>query len=74
MRRIRVQGLLVTDYEDDHISALTEMAGWIAQGKLIYRETVVEGLEKAPQTFNRLFEGSNFGKLIIQVSDDPTKG
>lgn len=73
VRRIRVQGLLVTDYEDGHAEALKEMAGWIAQGELVYRETVVEGLENAPATFNRLFEGSNFGKLIIHVSDDPTK-
>lgn len=74
VRRIRVQGLLVTDYEDDHGRALADLAGWIRDGSLTYRETFVEGLENAPAAFNRLFEGSNFGKLIVQIGDDPTKG
>ncbi|MBT5434820.1 MAG: NADP-dependent oxidoreductase, partial [Rhodospirillaceae bacterium] len=39
---------------------------------MTYRETIVDGLENAPGAFNRLFEGSNFGKLIVRVGDDPT--
>jgi len=74
VRRIRVQGLLVTDFAEDDARARAELAGWIKEGAMTYRETIVDGLENAPVTFNRLFEGSNFGKLIVRVGDDPTGG
>ena len=74
VRRIRVQGFLVTDYADDDESARAELAGWIADGRMTWRETFVDGLENAPAAFNRLFEGGNFGKLIVRVGDDPTAG
>ncbi len=48
------------------------MAGWIKDGRLTYRETIVEGLENVPNAFNGLFSGSNFGKLIVRVADEPT--
>ena len=74
VRRIRVQGFLVTDYAAADERARAQLAGWIADGRMTYRETFVDGLENAPAAFNRLFEGSNFGKLIVRVSDDPTGG
>ena len=43
------------------------MAGWLAAGKLTYRETVVKGIETFPDTFLRLFSGEKLGKLIIEV-------
>ncbi len=73
-RRLKVEGFLVTDFDDQADGALKELAGWLAEGRIAWRQTVVEGLENAPAAFGRLFEGSNFGKLIVQVGDDPTKG
>ena len=48
-------------------------SGWLKEGKLKYREDVVEGLENAPKAFLGLFRGENFGKLIVRVGDDPTR-
>jgi NADPH-dependent curcumin reductase CurA len=43
------------------------MTGWIKAGKIKYREQMVEGLESAPEAFNGLLEGKNFGKVVIKV-------
>jgi NADPH-dependent curcumin reductase CurA len=72
VKRCRMEGFLVTDFDDRHEAARAEMAAWIKAGKLTWRETIVEGLENAPAAFNGLFAGSNFGKLIVKVADDPT--
>lgn len=71
VRRIRIEGFLVTDFSERHDEARRRLAGWIADGRLTWREDIVEGLENAPAAFNRLFDGSNFGKLLVQVSDNP---
>ena len=41
---------------------------WMAEGKIKYREDVVDGLENAPEAFLGLFSGENFGKLVVKVS------
>jgi len=70
-RRLKVQGFLVTDFEADAANARAELAGWLADGRITWRQTVVDGLENAPAAFGRLFEGSNFGKLIVRVGGEP---
>ena len=45
------------------------MAKWIKEGKIVYKEDIVEGLENAPEAFIGLMNGKNFGKLLIKVSD-----
>jgi len=61
----------------DHVlrreAFLRDVSGWLKEGKLKYKEDVVQGLENAPRAFLGLFQGKNFGKLIVQVSPDPTK-
>jgi hypothetical protein len=47
---------------------LEEFAGWVAEGKMIWRETVVEGLENAPEAFLKLFSGDNFGKIVVKLA------
>ncbi|MDG2064051.1 MAG: NADP-dependent oxidoreductase, partial [SAR324 cluster bacterium] len=47
---------------------LSELAKWIKEGKINYREDIVDGLENAPEAFIGLLEGKNFGKLMIHVS------
>ena len=61
---------LVFNYVSEYAEANRKLVDWVASGKLKYRETIVKDLEKAPEYFNWLFEGKNFGKLIVQVSDD----
>jgi NADPH-dependent curcumin reductase CurA len=67
MRRARVEGFIVLDYAKRFPEAIPELRRWMAEGKLKYRVDVVEGLENAPEAINRLFDGSNIGKLVVRV-------
>jgi NADPH-dependent curcumin reductase CurA len=71
--RARIQGFIVSDHFDRFGAFLQECAPWVRTGELRYREDVVEGLDAAPQAFIGLLEGKNFGKLLVRVSDDPTR-
>jgi NADPH-dependent curcumin reductase CurA len=71
MRRARMEGFLCTDYADRAMEAYSELVEWLVAGKLHYRVDVVEGLENTPKALNRLFDGSNTGKLLVRVSDEP---
>ncbi len=64
---------VVTEWLDEFEEATRQLGTWIAQGKLKYRETIVEGLPNAPAAFRMLFTGENFGKLMIKVADATTK-
>jgi NADPH-dependent curcumin reductase len=66
-KRLRVQGFIVLDYLDRFMEAATQLGKWKMFGKLKDRETIVEGLEKAPDAINMLFTGGNTGKLIVKV-------
>lgn len=68
VKRIRLEGFLVLDYAKRFGEAAQQLGAWVAAGKLKHRETVVEGLEHAPETLNRLFEGEKLGKLLLRVS------
>ena len=59
------------DYADRYDEAYRELAKWLSMGKIQYRVDVVDGLIKAPRAINKLFDGSNQGKLIVKVSDEP---
>jgi len=65
-----MEGFLCTDYLPRSEEAFTPMIGWLMQGKLKYKVDVVEGLENAPHALHKLFDGSNTGKLIVQVSPE----
>jgi NADPH-dependent curcumin reductase CurA len=67
--RAKAQGFLVTDYYPRFGEALKEMAGWLQEGKLTYREDIVEGFENLPKAFIGLFHGENTGKRIVKVVD-----
>ena len=56
-----------------HEEALALLAWWVRSGKLKYKEDIVVGLENAPEAFIGMMGGKNFGKLLVQVSDDPTR-
>jgi len=66
--------LAVGNFVAEHQDAfLAQMANWIKDGKVKYREDIRPGLENTPGVFREMLEGGNFGKTMIQVSDDPTK-
>ncbi len=68
VKRATIQGFLVFDFAEKYRPALKELGGWVADGSLKYRETLVPGFENMPKAFIGLFEGSNIGKQLIQVS------
>jgi hypothetical protein len=67
MQRARVEGFIVSDFAARAAEANDALRRWHAQGKLKYRADVVDGLRNAPAALNRLFDGSNAGKLIVRV-------
>ncbi|HVT36890.1 MAG TPA: NADP-dependent oxidoreductase [Nevskiaceae bacterium] len=67
-QRVKLQGFIVSDHGARLADFQRDMAGWLREGKVRYREDVVEGLEHAPGAFIGLLKGSNFGKLVIRVS------
>jgi len=69
-KRLTIRGFIVFDFEPGDF--LTEVGGWVREGRIRYREDVREGLESAPSAFIGLLEGENFGKLLIRVAPDPT--
>ncbi|SDG80673.1 hypothetical protein SAMN04488136_10323 [Vibrio xiamenensis] len=68
IKRIKMQGFIIfDDYGHRYNEFAQDMSQWVAQGKIHYREHVVEGLENAPQAFIGLLEGQNFGKLVVKT-------
>jgi NADPH-dependent curcumin reductase CurA len=65
--RARMEGFLVHDYEARYSEGLNQLKLWLKEGKLKNRETVVNGLEKAPEAFAGLFTGENVGKMVVQL-------
>ena len=72
-RRATMRGFNQGEFADRHEEALALLATWVRSGALKYKEQVVVGLENAPAAFLGMLEGTNFGKLLVQVSDDPTR-
>ncbi len=66
-RRCKAQGFIVSDYMHRAMEAIPELAAWYMEGRLKYRVDEVEGLENAPTAINKLFDGSNQGKLVVKV-------
>lgn len=67
VNRARMQGFVVIDYMSRYPEATYEMAGWIADGRLVAREDVVDGLDSFPEALLKLFAGENVGKLVLKV-------
>jgi leukotriene B4 12-hydroxydehydrogenase/15-oxo-prostaglandin 13-reductase len=65
--RIKVQGFIVSDRLELWAKALADLSGWVAAGRIKYRETVTEGLENAPKAFIGLLKGENFGKQLVRL-------
>lgn len=72
-KRVKVQGFIVRDHFDKLGDFIEDVGGWLAEDKLHYKEDIVDGLENAPEAFLSLFSGEKFGKLIVQVSEDPER-
>ncbi|MCG9546370.1 NADP-dependent oxidoreductase [Vibrio sp. Isolate33] len=70
VKRIKMQGFIIfDDYAHRYNEFATQMTEWLSQGKMHYREHLIEGLNEAPQAFMGLLEGQNFGKLVIKTNE-----
>ena len=67
-KRLRLEGFIVSDHFAMLPEFLKDMSGWIASGKLKWRETVDEGVDAAPGAFLKLFKGENLGKMLVKLS------
>jgi NADPH-dependent curcumin reductase CurA len=70
VNRARMEGIVVFDWADRYPEGAAQMAQWMKEGNFKTREDIVDGLENFPQTLLMLFEGRNFGKLILKVADE----
>jgi NADPH-dependent curcumin reductase CurA len=66
-KRLKLQGFIVTDRRDRAGDFYREMARWVREGKVRYRETYVDGLENAPRAFLGLLAGDNIGKMLVRI-------
>jgi NADPH-dependent curcumin reductase len=68
VNRVNIRGFIVSDRQDLYLRAVNQLAKLVAQGKLKYRETVVEGLRNAPAAFIGMLKGANFGKQLVKLA------
>lgn len=69
IKRIKMQGFIIfDDYGHRYGEFAADMSQWLAQGKIHYREHLVQGLENAPDALIGLLEGKNFGKMVVQTN------
>ena len=73
VRRLMFRGFIVFDHADLEPDFLRDVSAWVRSGEVKYREHVVDGLENTVEAFLGLFQGANFGKLLVRVSTDPTR-
>jgi len=73
VNRVTIRGFIVSDHVDRLPAFLADTAGWLREGRLKYREDIVEGLDQAPRAFIGLLRGENLGKMLVKVGDDPTR-
>ena len=68
VNRARMEGMVVFDYTDRFPVAVAELAGHLRSGRMKSKEDVVVGLQTFPETLLKLFNGENFGKLVLQFA------
>ena len=66
-KQLRIEGFIVSSHYDQLATFVEQMSGWIAQGKVTWRETVEDGIENAPTAFLKLFKGENTGKMLVKL-------
>lgn len=69
-KRVTVRGFIQFDFAQLRPQFLEDMTAWLREGKIVYKEDVVSGLENTVTAFQGLLEGRNFGKLVIKLADE----
>jgi NADPH-dependent curcumin reductase CurA len=68
INRVKLQGFIVFEHQARHPAALKDLTQWVHEGRIKYRESVVEGLKNAPTAFIGLLAGKNFGKQLVKLA------
>ena len=71
VNRVRIQGFLVFDFAARYKEGLAQLTEWVRDGRLKYREDIVDGLDRAPGALLDLMQGRNFGKKLVRVGSEP---
>ena len=66
-KQLKLQGFIVSFHQDMQADFLKDMSDWISSGKMKYEETVMNGIDKAPEAFIGLFTGANTGKMVVKL-------
>lgn len=69
VNRARMEGIVVFDNVKEYPTAMKDIAGWINSGEITVKDHIVEGIETFPDTLMMLFNGKNFGKLVLKVGE-----
>jgi len=67
VRQLKVEGFIVSRFQQRWPQGIAQMAQWVKEGKIRYREEIVEGFEKTPRTFIDMLEGKNTGKMLVKA-------
>jgi NADPH-dependent curcumin reductase CurA len=67
-KQLRLEGFIVSSHAHLQPAFIADMAGWIAEGKVTWRETVEDGIDSAPSAFLKLFSGENIGKMLVKLA------
>jgi NADPH-dependent curcumin reductase CurA len=67
VKRLTVKGFIVREYDSRRAEFERDMSQWMREGRIKWREHVVEGLDKAPQALIGLLDGANVGKAIVKL-------
>jgi NADPH-dependent curcumin reductase CurA len=70
-RRLTIRGFIASDHYARLPQFHEEMSEWVSKGRIKWRETIMEGIENAPDAFIGLFNGENFGKMLVKIGPDP---
>jgi NADPH-dependent curcumin reductase CurA len=71
-RRGRMEGFITLDHWDRFPECMAQLREWADEGRLTWREEIVQGLDQCAHALNMLFTGENTGKVVVQVAPDPT--
>lgn len=65
--RLKIEGFIVSDYGNMTPQFISDMVGWVKEGKMKWEETIYDGIARAPDAFIGLFKGDNFGKMLVKL-------
>ena len=72
VNRVSLQAFIISEHAEYWPGALTDLAGWVREGKIRFREDVTDGLVNAPKAFIAMLAGKNFGKQLIRITENLT--